>query len=85
MQLESQEEIESVITKCVLELCEINNINTKLNLVSDLYMDSLDLVYLAAALEEIFGIRIEDWEIANSAYFSNIELIAKFIIQKKEV
>jgi len=85
VKLESQKEIESVITKCVLELCDTDNINPKLNLVSDLYMDSLDLVYLASALEDIFEIRIEDWEIANSAFFSSIELIAKFIIQKKEV
>lgn len=78
------EEVESIITSLVGELCNEAYINSTTNLINDLYLNSLDLVYLAASIEKLFGIVIEDWEISNSEFFSSINSISRFVIEKTE-
>ena len=85
MQNEEQKEIKDIkkiIADFVLELRDIKEIDYKSNLVRELSLDSLDLVFLATSIEETYGITIEDWEIANSAYFKSIESISGFVFDK---
>lgn len=85
MQNEEQKEIKDIkkiIADFVLELRDIKDIDYKSNLVRELSLDSLDLVFLATSIEETYGITIEDWEIANSAYFKSIESISEFVFDK---
>ena len=56
--------------------CDENDIKLNTNLVEDLEADSLDIVELAMAIEEKFGITIED---ENFEKLQTVEAIISYI------
>lgn len=82
MKCNNEENIKEIITQCLLELCDTSYIDPTSNLVRDIGLDSLGLVYFATSLEESFDILIADWEISNSENFSTIDKVTLFIKKK---
>lgn len=73
-----KEEIKKEVISLIADTLEIGkeNINEKSNLVSDLDVESLDLVGLVVAFEDKYNVEIPDSEIKN---LQTVEDIISFI------
>lgn len=73
-----KEEIKKEVINLIADTLEIEkeNINEKSNLVSDLDVESLDLVGLVVAFEDKYNVEIPDSEIKN---LQTVEDIISFI------
>lgn len=73
-----KEEIKKEVISLIADTLEIakENINEKSNLVSDLDVESLDLVGLVVAFEDKYNVEIPDSEIKN---LQTVEDIISFI------
>ena len=73
-----KEEIKKEVISLIADTLEIEkeNINEKSNLVSDLDVESLDLVGLVVAFEDKYNVEIPDSEIKN---IQTVEDIISFI------
>ena len=74
----NKEEIKEKVISLIADTLEIdkNSINEKSNLVSDLDVESLDLVNLVVALEDENNVKIPDNEIKN---LQTVEDIINFV------
>ncbi len=74
----NKEEIKEKVISLIADTLEIdkNSINEKSNLVSDLDVESLDLVNLVVAFEDEYNVEIPDNEIKN---LQTVEDIINFI------
>ena len=74
----NKEEIKEKVISLIADTLEIdkNSINEKSNLVSDLEVESLDLVNLVVAFEDEYNVEIPDNEIKN---LQTVEDIINFI------